>query len=148
MSEPESKTPDVDPAAKIKAELAAFRSQREAKTAPVRAASEVERLRLELADEIALAKAEDEHGATNVRGVRTASGVVIVKRANHLVFKRYIDRAKFGTKEQEELIAPCLVHPDPDAFDRYVALEPWKLQAVAGAIGVLAGFSQDDLAGK
>ena len=141
-------TETLDPAAKIKAELAAFRAQREAKTAPAREASELERLRIELADEIAIAKAEDDHGAENIRAVRSASGVIIVKRANHLLYKRHLDRGKFGTKELEELIAPNLVHPDADAFDKYVAKEPWKLQAAAGAIGVLAGFANDDLAGK
>ncbi len=146
-----------DLAAKKKAlqeKLAAFQAEREAQLAPKKAEDEVAQLERQLADEQALADAQDAHGEENVRGVRTASGLVVVKRANHLIFKKYIDKADFSTKALEELIygkneaTRCLVRPDPDTLDKWLELEPFRLQAVAGAIGILAGAGEDTLSSK
>lgn len=139
---------EVSEAAKLKAELAAFREARTKALEPARKASEVERLKRELANAKAIAAAEDEHGPENIRPVHTESGVVIVKRDDHLQFKRFMDRADFSAKRLEEQIARCLVYPDGDTLDRWLAREPARLQTIAGAISVLAGSKDEEIAGK
>lgn len=135
-------------AGRLKAELAAFRAARSEKLEPARKASEVERLKRELSNAKAIAAAEDEHGAENIRPVHTESGVVIVKRDDHLQFKRFMDRADFSAKRLEEQIARCLVSPDADTLDKWLEREPFKLQTIAGAIALLAGSKDEEISGK
>lgn len=141
-------TPEQKRVRELKAQLAAQRAARDAAKAPERAKNAVERLEQQIKDEAGLAKAQDAHGEANVMAVESASGLVVVKRDNHLQFKRYMDRGKFGTKENEELIARCLVYPSADALDGYIEKEPFLIQALAGAIGKLAGASADEFVGK
>jgi hypothetical protein len=137
----------TDREAELKAKLAALKAEREAKLAPTEA-DRVAALERDLADAEAYAKAQDTHGPTNVLGVKTASGVVIVKRANHLSFKKFVDKNDFTTPALEALIAPCLVHPSADQLDHYLEIEPFKLQAISGAISRLAGNTSDEFQAK
>lgn len=140
--------PEQSEVAKLKAELAALATSRAEKAATAAKSTEAERLRKQLKDAQAMAAAEDEHGKDNVRGVQTASGLVIVKRDDHLQYKRFMDRADFSTKRLEEQVARCLVYPDVDTLDKYLELEPFKLQTIAGAVSLLAGSKDEEIAGK
>lgn len=134
--------------AQAQAELRAFKVARDAKNAPKLEEAAAAQAEMELEDAKAIAAAEDEFGADNVRPVKTASGVVIVRRANPLTYKKFVDVGKYDAMNLEKLIVPVLVHPDPDKFDTYIAKEPHKLQNIAGAIGVLAGAGEDVFSGK
>lgn len=139
---------ETSEAAKLKDELKALQAARAEKAAVAAKATEVERLRKQLKDEHAWAAAQDEHGEDNVRRVLTASGLVIVKRDDHLQYKRFMDRADFSTKRLEEQVGRCLVYPDADTLDKYLELEPFKLQTIAGAVSLLAGSKDEEIAGK
>jgi hypothetical protein len=146
-----AETPETEEQRKVrelKAKLAAQRAERAAAMAPKRAQTELARLEQQLKDEAAFAKAQDVHGEDNVSAVTSQSGLVVVKRDNHLLFKQFIDRGKFTTAALEEQIARCLVYPSADELDRYIQREPYLLQAVSGAIAVLAGAKSDEFTGK
>jgi hypothetical protein len=141
-------TPEQVRLRELKAKLKAQREARDAKMAAPRAVSETAQLEQQIKDEAALAAAQDEHGEDNVRAVTSASGLIIVKRDNHLKFKQFMDRGKFTTAALEEQIARCLVYPTADLLDQYIVKEPFLLQSVSGAIAVLAGAKSDEFTGK
>lgn len=94
---------------------------------------------------------EEKHGVIDgVRLVRvdTELGVVVLKRANHLIYKRFRDAGEAKTEDLEKLVRPCLVHPDKSAFDAMVEDVPAILDRCANAIVKLAGFRMKEVAGK
>lgn len=115
-------------------------------------AEQLEREERDLRDREAIAAAELEHGplGKKIAAVRTDMGVVIVKRANHVLFRRWQDRGEksMQTEELEKLVRPCLVHPDVTTFDRILDELPATLLRVADAVSVLAGVRAQEVSGK
>ena len=138
------------------AELAERKAKRDAEDDARRT---IERRKRDLLDEEAVAAAEEKHGRSIEYGermvdgrkiaiVRTDLGVVIVKRPNHVIFKRFQDSGEANSEEFERLVRPCLVHPDSATFDRYLEEQPGILGRVAGAVATLAGIRMKELSGK
>lgn len=138
--------------AKLEAEKAARDEENDLRA---RLAKETRALR----DEEALAEAEGKHGSAveygssaadgrKIAAVRTDLGIVIVKRPNHLHFKRFQDSGEATQTEFLKLCVPCLVHPDTATFERYIEEQPAILSRVAGAVALLAGVRMKELAGK
>ncbi len=130
-----------------RAELAKARAARES------GAAEKEQLEAEeraLRDEQAIDAAETEHGPAGrkIAIVETDLGVVIVKRANALLFRRFMDQGSTKHVELEKLVRPSLVHPDGAAFDRILDAQPAVLMRCADAIAKLAGVRAEEAAGK
>lgn len=111
-----------------------------------------------LVDEEALEAAEAEHGPANEDGdettskrriavVRTSLGLVILRRAEPVVMKRYRE-SKMRNDDTEQLVKPCLIHPDRRRFGEMVEEQPFILERCANAIGVLAGVRVREISGK
>lgn len=98
----------------------------------------------------AIADAEAAHGpmGKKVRAIETSNGVVIVKRPNHLLFRKFQDSGKVSTDECERLVRPCLVYPDAATFDRWAEEEPGIIVRAANACAQLAGIRAEEVAGK
>jgi hypothetical protein len=143
-----------DPDAELRARLESIKAERArlAEERELRGQSLPDRIEAEeraLRDEIAIADAETAHGPVDKRIaiVNTSNGVVIVKRANHVLFRRFQD-SKLNVDECEKLVRPCLVHPDKATFDRWAEEEPAIIVRAANALGTLAGIRGEEASGK
>jgi len=145
--------------AEAREKLAALTARKAVRDADAEALRSLEKVRLALRDEEAIATAEEKHGQALEYGsgpaegrkvaiVRTDLGAVIVKRPNHVLFKRFQDSGEANAEEFDKLVRPCLVHPDGATFDRYVEDQPAILGRVAGAVATLAGIRMKELSGK
>lgn len=141
-------------------QLAALRAARAEREAAAAAARDEAAVLQGIAVEKALAAAEAEHGP---RALRDENGklsdgeiaafeapgcVVIVKRPNHLIYRRFSDQSKLSTDACIQLIKPSLVHPDKDAFERLIESYPAVVLPVASLIQELAGARSADTSGK
>jgi hypothetical protein len=110
----------------------------------------LEREERALRDEAAIAAAEAQHGPVGKRlaVVQTTEGVIIVKRPNPLVFKRYQDEGNHKSEAVDKLVRPCLVYPTKTEFDRICEEQPATLVRVGSHVVALAGFRQEEAAGK
>lgn len=79
----------------------------------------------------------------------TDLGVVVVKRAHPVSFKKFQSIDGTPTLEDVEiLVRPCVDYPDLAAFDRYQETQPAILTRSASLIAKLAGARKDELRGK
>lgn len=130
-----------------RARLAAEREKREADRA---LAEELEREERAIRDEQAIADAEAAHGplGKKIAAVHTSQGVVIVKRPNAALFRKFTDAGELTSDECERLVRPSLVHPARAVFDKYAEEEPAILVRCANACAKLAGVRKEELTGK
>ena len=159
----ETKQEDLTPAQKELAEVRAKLNERAARKAlrdlDADTQRSLEKAKRDLLDAEAIDEAEAkygdalEYGSGQAEGrklaiVRTDLGAVIVKRPNHVLFKRFQDSGEATAEEFDKLVRPCLVHPDDATFDRYLEAQPAILGRVAGAVATLAGIRMKELSGK
>lgn len=143
--------PDIDKKAelaKLKAALAAVQADSTARDADTALDEELADAARALADAKAIAEAERALGKKCLATYDTPRGVVIVKRPNHLLFRKFMDAGEMTVAVCEELIRPCLVHPSRDVFDSYSEEYPAIIIPVANRIAQLAGSRSKDQLGK
>jgi hypothetical protein len=144
---------------RIKAEIAAQRESRRKAAEAFEAARELEQLKAELEDEKRLAKEdkefariETEHGlgGREIARVNTPRGMIVLKRPNHLLYKRWIDTSsdKANTTDSMKLVRPCVVYPSPEDFDALLEVCPSALMTCVNAIAYLAGVRAEAIEGK
>lgn len=135
---------------RVRAERARLAEERQRRETERELLERVEAEELALQDEQVIAKAEDDHGPLGKRiaAVHTRSGVVIVKRPNPVLWKRFVDASKQTADELERLVRPCVVHPDKASFDRYLEEEPALLVRCADHVATLAGVRMGEVSGK
>ncbi len=124
----------------LEAQLAELREE----TPEVKAAREAR----EMADLEALVAASEKHGARRVRAVETAEGDIIIKRPNHMHYRRFVDAEDAKSDELERLVRSCIVYPSADQVDRIFEELPATLNVVASAIVQMAGHRAENVAGK
>lgn len=143
--------------AKLKAERLELEERRHEQEASLRIADEIELERIAIADEKAIGAAVAQHGTLGKRiaALKTPGlGVVIVKRPHHVAFRKWSDTylgkldGTVSNDAYEELVRPCLVHPDRLEFDRYCEEQPALLTRVANVCTKLAGMRGTELSGK
>lgn len=130
------------------AAIAAARVQREEATAVT---DELAKARRDLADEEAIEKAIAEHGRIDekIAVVRSALGVVIVKRPSAMRFKKLQDQgADFSSTEVERFVRPSLLYPDPDRFDQMTEDLPAIWMDCCSAMFRLCGVRKDSVEKK
>jgi hypothetical protein len=137
----------LDEIATRRAELAAARERRAEERAKQEAIGEAERA---LADDEALERAEIEIGPVGrmIAVVETPLGKIIVKRPHAAVFKRFQDRESKKTKDVEDFVVPCRVHPDRATFDKILEQLPGTLTRCANAAARLAGARVEEVSEK
>lgn len=158
MSETKEDTIAEEPAPEVSAEeselraaqakLRAFRAKRDADTLATRQKAEAAQTLLRLENEETIAKFEDELGAENLKSVFFAKGVAIVKRPKHGVWVAYRNKGKDDYHSHVALVSECLVHPKMDTLEEWLKTEPFKVESLAGCIGILAGIVVDDSLAK
>lgn len=132
------------------AEIEAKRAKREEAGAEAR---EVERLERKAKDDAAIADAEEKLGELGLKfaAVETDLGVVIVKRPNPMVFKRWQDLGAdrmVKSVEVEKLVRTCLVYPAAESFERLCEELPATPARLASAIVDLANGRAKEVSGK
>jgi hypothetical protein len=132
----------------LKAKLARLREERRKREEAEDHANEPERLALEIRNEEALAEAVRSIGPVGkaIGTVKTRLGIIIVKKPNHMLVRRFRDKGETDSKAWEDLIRPCLVHPSAEEFDRILEDQNVVLAAVGTMVLRLGGL--DDLSGK
>lgn len=141
---------DVDRLAELRAKRKALEQAREAREnerAATKAIVDEERA---IADEEAIVNAEREHGEMNVkiRIARTPAGMVIVKRPNNLLFRKWADNGKNDSEDLEKLMRPCVIYPTVDVLDRWLSEQPAIAIDIANACTWLAGARARENAAK
>lgn len=136
--------------AKAKAKRAEIVDRRAARNELLEAEQAIALELRQAADEEAIDEAEQEHGLLGVKidRVDTECGVVIVKRPNHLIFKRFQELGRTKSEDFVKLVHPCLVHPSVSEFERYCEEQPATLLRTADAVATLAGVRGDQVRGK
>ena len=154
MSEPNAV---VDELAQLEAEVDAARKEREefelahskAKRAQqLRDELDTERRALKDAKTIADLEAKYGQAGKSLWRIDTGDGMVVVKKPNHLFYKKYLDAGKYDTTAIYKLVSPCLVYPDKAAFEAILESEPATLMRCGDAVCTLAGVRRSDLEGK
>jgi hypothetical protein len=97
-----------------------------------------------------LSELEEKHGAVgkHLAVVETGEGVIVLKRPNHLQYKKFTDADKHTSDTFYRLVAPSLVYPTKAEWERINEAEPATLVKCANACVTLAGFTRADLEGK
>jgi hypothetical protein len=136
--------------AKVRAERAALAAAKAKADADRALEVELEAEELALKDDQAIAHAEAEHGPVGkkIATVHTDLGVIIVKRPNMTLFRRFQDTGSMKHADLDKLVRPCRVYPDEAAFDRILDELPATVARVASAVCELAGVRQQDTGGK
>lgn len=143
------KTPELE-IAELRAKAEALAAAREERAAAFAAEAAYATAARDLEDEIAIDKAEADHGPIDkkIAVVKTDYGAVIVKRAHPAIFKRFLDRGKTDTKSLEELVRQCLVHPTLADWESFCEQQTMILIRCANAVSVLHGVRTEDISGK
>jgi hypothetical protein len=128
-------------------ELEAKRAERDATRAKL---AEVEKAEREAKEAEVLDRLECEHGPVNekIRPVYTPGGLIVVKRAQSILVRRYMDHGKADSESWDKLVRPCVLYPEKAEFNRIVEDYPASLQKCADAVCWLAGWGRKDLEGK
>ncbi len=137
----------VDKARAAREELSRVNAERD-KIARLTAEAEAEERALK--EEQVLDELVAVHGALDrqLARVQTTEGMIVVKKPNHLLFKRYQDKGTTDTVALEQLVRPCLVYPSKAHFDALLEEVPAALMRCANAVCKLAGFGRDEISGK
>lgn len=147
-----------DPDAELRARLAAARAAREAidderakKEASAALAAEVEEEERKLANAQAVRDAEEKYGPVgkSIAVVPTDHGVVIVKKPNHVLFRKWRDSDDMTScAKMEEFITPSVVYPSRAQFGTIIQDQPALIDTVCTQVASLAGFRLKGAAGK
>lgn len=131
-----------------RAELDGARAEREAASA---LEAEVEEEERKLANAQAVADAEEKHGKVGkgIAVVPTSHGVIIVKKPNHVLFRKWRDDDEMTScAKMEEFITPAVVYPSKAEFSRIINDQPALIDTVCTQVAALAGFKLKGAAGK
>jgi hypothetical protein len=130
-----------------RARLAAERAARADERA---AARELELEQQALRDEIALDNAIEKHGdvGLGIATVDTPRGMVILKRASAMKFRRFQDKGDATSEDVLALVRPCVVWPSPGELDVILDEYPATLIRMASSVIALAGQKSGELAKK
>lgn len=139
----------LEAARKAREELAASRKPSEDEALEAQAAEE----ELALKNEQAIAAAEKDNGKKAIAVVRTDGDVIIVKRPNSVLFRKFTDEVSkndgiASSDDQEKLVFSCLVYPDKPRFGAMAEEQPILIQRCLLAIADLAGAKRAELGGK
>lgn len=138
----------------LRAKRAALAEKRDKRAAERALVDELETTRRELADEEAIERLEEEHGPDGkaIGIVRTDLGAVVVKRPIAAAFKRFQDLMSRDNPKRheltEQLVKPCLLHPDKPTLDQMVAQQPHIMIRAGNKIAELAGVREEEVSGK
>jgi len=142
---------DMSEAAKIKEEMRALAESRKAKHAARASAKEIADLKQRLADNTAIADAEEKIGEQGVHifCAETPDGrVVILKRAPYALFREHQEKKSATTDDLESLVEACRHYPDEKVFDAILEEFPGFLTILIKGVLKLAGSLQEDTAKK
>lgn len=139
----------------LRAERARLVGEREKREAARADATELARIKLEIASEQAITKAECELGPLDrdIAAVQSRDhGVVIVRRPTHAAYRQMIDSVAASKTPlsviNERFAFQCLVYPEKVEFERILKDESGLLERVANAAAKLAGLVVEEVQGK
>lgn len=134
--------------AELRARKESIERQREEREQAEQKRAQIEALQREVEDEEAIAKAEDKLGKDKIAVVPTPMGAVIVKRPNHMHYRRFISLKDPSADDAERLVLNALVHPSRAAFQAIAEELPAIPVIAAGAVVDLAAGRKSEVTGK
>lgn len=134
--------------AAARVELEEVERAREERSADAAKLAKVEAVERELSDTKAIAAAEADLGVGKFAIVRTELGAVIVRRPNHMHYRRFINLKDPGSDDAMRLVLTCLVHPARAAFEVLADELPGVPILAAGAVVDLASGRRVEVEGK
>lgn len=138
--------------ARIKAERDALRAEVAARDKAREAQDALEAEERALANEMAIAKAEAEHGRIRdgkIGAIESRLGVVIVKRPTSSHYQRFMKGDPKKVREDADaLVRSCIVHPSLVVFDSMLEEQPGLIDPLLAACVQLAGLGAQEVAGK
>lgn len=151
----------VDRMAEIEAERRKIAEAREARGETEAAARKLAQAEQALLDDKAIAEAEERHESRSflfgeekctdhkLAVVRTAQGVIIVKRPHSPTYHRFVDEGKGSPNHEHcmKLVQPIVVYPK-DRYQKMFDAQPGLLIVCANAAVELAIGSAGAVAGK
>lgn len=149
-TQPESPNPLAAQLKNLQNDRAVFERARAKKREAAFLAEQIAEAEREFTDAKAVACAEDEIGpiGKKIETVQTTLGVVIVKQANPVLYKKYMDQGSLKIKDLDQMVRPCVVYPSDDKFDRILDEQPAVLVLCADAVARLAGIRVEAIQGK
>jgi hypothetical protein len=98
----------------------------------------------------AIREAVEKHGpiGRKIAVVETPDGAIVLKKANHIHFKRFQDAGELTTETCDTLVRPCVVYPSSERFDALLEEYPAVLVRCADAVTALAGARSKEVSGK
>lgn len=113
-------------------------------------AFQIKQAEQDIVDKQAIIDAIEKYGPLDqkIRVVQTDGGVVILKKANPNIFRRFQDSESTETEDLDKLVRPSVVYPAPAQFDALLDEYPMTLMRCANAVSWLAGARKEDLAKK
>lgn len=96
-----------------------------------------------------LAELEAKHG--EIKAVETVLGLAVFRgptRAEYKRFRASLHDPRKKADAAEALVRDCVVHPDPEEFDRWCDKKPAIPDSCSDAVLTLAGITDEAEAGK
>jgi hypothetical protein len=145
-----SSSPEEQKLAELRARREALEADRDKRQQARAISDQIDEETRKVRDLEAIQKAETEHGPVGkaIRTIETPNGVVIVKKPNMVLFRRFQDVASAKSEDLDKLVRPTLVHPTKAEFDQWLEEYPGILTPVADAVCLLAGVASGDRSGK
>jgi hypothetical protein len=136
--------------AEIKAQRDALEKQRAERLERTRLEDEIEAEALKLKNDQALECLESEHGALGkkIAAVYSPSGVIVVRKPNGILFRKWQDEAKTTAASLLAFVRPCVVYPDKALFDEWIEEHPGLLPFLGDSVCILAGARAEEARGK
>jgi hypothetical protein len=135
---------------KAKADRAELEQQRDEREQLEELRRQAQREELLTRDAPHVAKAEEDHGPIGVKiaVLETDLGAIIVKRPNHLHYRRYQNKGASSVEDLWALVRPCLVYPSAAEVEKILEELPGKLLPLANRVVELAGHREEELTKK
>lgn len=138
--------------ARIKAERDALRAEVAARDKAREAQDALDAEERALANEMAIAKAEAEHGRIRdgkIGAIESRLGVVIVKRPTSQEYQRFMKGDPKRVREDADtLVRCCIIYPSLVVFDAMLEEQPGLIDPLLAACVQLAGLGAQEVAGK
>lgn len=134
----------------LRAQHARLEAERAEREAAADEEDEIIAARRAVREAEALNKAIGEHGRVDhgIATIETTIGLVIVKRASALRFRRFQDQGEYKYENLLKLVTPCVVYPDADRFSQMLDEQPAILTLAGNAVARLAGIRKEDVEKK
>jgi len=129
----------LSPLEEVRAKRAALAKAREEKAAAAAETLALVKEQRALAEETALAEAQDKHGEDAVELVPSANGAIIVHKPSQVLFRNFQESGKITSVLSDKVVRACLCYPTLPEYESIIKERPGALKEAIDAVCRLAG---------